>query len=120
MPHLEKLIIQRCNSLKGVPEGIERLTDLKVLEFFDMPDEFIVPLSPEKLGEDYWKIAQIPEVNHTYWRNGCWEVYPLDEKHGTKKSEQHTATIVRTQEQRNWLGFISDNQVRKITKRSYE
>ncbi|KAL2514256.1 disease resistance protein RPM1-like [Forsythia ovata] len=104
MPHLEKLIIQRCNSLKGVPEGIERLADLKVLEFFDMPDEFIVPLSREKLGDEYWKIAHIPEVNHTYWRNGCWEVYPLDKKRGTKKSEQHTAAIVRTdQEQRNWL-----------------
>ncbi|KAL2491535.1 Disease resistance protein RPM1 [Abeliophyllum distichum] len=103
MPHLEKLIIQRCNSLKGVPEGIKRLADLKVLEFFDMPDQFIVPLSPEKLGEDYWKIAHIPEVYHTYWRNGCWEVHPLDEKQGTEESEQHTATIVRTQEQRNWL-----------------
>ncbi|KAL2514250.1 hypothetical protein Fot_28221 [Forsythia ovata] len=34
MPHLEKLIIQRCNSLEGVPEGIEHLVDLKVLEFF--------------------------------------------------------------------------------------
>ncbi|KAL2514273.1 disease resistance protein RPM1-like [Forsythia ovata] len=103
MPHLEKLIIQRCNSLKGVPEGIERLVDLKVLEYFDMPDEFIVPLYPEKLGEDYLKIAHIPEVYHTYWRNGCWEVYPLDEKHGTEKFEHHTATIVMTQEQRNWL-----------------
>ncbi|KAL2514228.1 disease resistance protein RPM1-like [Forsythia ovata] len=104
MPHLEKLIIQRCKSLEGVPEGIERLADLKVLEFFDMPDEFIVPLSQEKHGEEYWKIEHIPEVNHTYWRNGCWEVYPLDKKHGTKKSEQHTAAIVRTdQEQRNWL-----------------
>ncbi|CAI9764681.1 unnamed protein product [Fraxinus pennsylvanica] len=98
MPHLEKLIIQRCNSLEGVPEGIEHLSELKVLEFFDMPDEFIVPIS-----SDYRKIAHIPEVHHTYWRNGCWEVYPLDEKQEIGKSEQPRAAIVRTQEQRNWL-----------------
>ncbi|CAA2953408.1 disease resistance RPM1-like [Olea europaea subsp. europaea] len=103
MPHLKKLIIQRCNLLEGVPEGIEHLSELKVLEFFDMPDEFVVPISPEKLGEDYWKIAHIPEVHHTYWRNGCWEVYPLDEKHATGNSEQPGAAIVRTQEQRNWM-----------------
>ncbi|CAI9764677.1 unnamed protein product [Fraxinus pennsylvanica] len=103
MPHLEKLIIQRCNSLEGVPVGIENLSELKVLEFFDMPDEFIGLISPAKHGEDYWKIAHIPEVHHTYWRNGCWEVYPLEEEQAIEKSEQPRAAIVRTQEQRNWL-----------------
>ncbi|KAL2491512.1 Disease resistance protein RPM1 [Abeliophyllum distichum] len=101
MPHLEKLIVQRCNLLEGVPEGIECLTNMKVLEFFDMPEEFIVPLSLGKLGMQYWKIAQIPEVYHTYWRNGFWEVHPLDKKQTIEKSGQ--TAIVRTQEQRNWL-----------------
>ncbi|KAL2514238.1 Disease resistance protein RPM1 [Forsythia ovata] len=101
MPHLEKLLVQRCNSLEVVPEGIECLTHMKVLEFFDMPDEFIVPLSLGNLGKEYWKISHIPEVYHTYWRNGCWEVHPLDKKQTIEKSGQ--TAIVRTQEQRNWL-----------------
>ncbi|CAI9764676.1 unnamed protein product [Fraxinus pennsylvanica] len=103
MPCLEKLIIQRCNSLKGVPDGIERLSNMKVLEFFDMPDEFVAPLSLEKHGGEYWKIAHIPQVYHTYWRNGCWEVYPLDGKQTNEQSGQPKNAIVRTQEQRNWL-----------------
>ncbi|KAI3444970.1 hypothetical protein Pfo_001635 [Paulownia fortunei] len=103
-PLLEKLIIQRCNLLESVPVGIERLTNLKVLEFFDMPHEFILPLSPEKSGDEYWKVAHIPEVYHTYWRNGCWEVYPLVEVvQANDKSGKPGAAIVKTQEQRNWL-----------------
>ncbi|KAL2514239.1 putative disease resistance protein [Forsythia ovata] len=101
MPHLEKLIVQRCNFLEVVPEGIECLANMKVLEFFDMPIEFILPLSLGNLGTEYWKIAHIPEVYHTYWRNDCWEVHPLDKKETTEKSGQ--TAIVRTQEQRNWL-----------------
>ncbi|CAA2984483.1 Hypothetical predicted protein [Olea europaea subsp. europaea] len=33
MLHLEKLIVQQCDSLEGVPVGIERLVDIEVLEF---------------------------------------------------------------------------------------
>lgn len=102
-PLLEKLIIQRCNLLESVPMGIERLSNLKVLEFFDMPDEFIFQLSPGKSGDEYWKVAHIPQVYHTYWRNGCWEVYPLEEAHANEKSGKPGAAIVKTQEQRNWL-----------------
>ncbi|KAG8391260.1 hypothetical protein BUALT_Bualt01G0169600 [Buddleja alternifolia] len=98
-PLLEKLIIQRCNLLKSVPLGIERLINMKVLEFFDMPNEFILPLS----GNEYWKIAHILEVHHTYLRNGCWEVYPLDGTLAREKSGKLGTPIVKTQEQRNWL-----------------
>ncbi|KAG8391292.1 hypothetical protein BUALT_Bualt01G0172800 [Buddleja alternifolia] len=98
-PLLEKLIIQQCNLLESIPVGIERITNLKVVEFFDMPDEFISPLR----GDEYLKVAHIPEVNHTYWRNGCWEVYPLEETVANEKSGKIRAPIVTTREQRNWL-----------------
>ncbi|PRQ19031.1 putative leucine-rich repeat domain, L domain-containing protein [Rosa chinensis] len=75
MPCLEKLIIQRCKLLK-VPSGIEHLTNLKLLEFFDMPDELIMPLHPDG-GEDHWKVAHVPAVYYSYWRGGGWDVYSL-------------------------------------------
>ncbi|KAH6772949.1 hypothetical protein C2S52_004207 [Perilla frutescens var. hirtella] len=102
-PLLRKFIIQRCAMLESVPVGVERLNNLKILEFFDMPDEFILSLSPEKFGDEYWKVAHIPQVYHTYWRNGCWEVYQLDEANARDESGRGGAAIVKTQQQRNWL-----------------
>lgn len=78
MPLLEKLILQRCKSLQRLPSGIEHLSKLKLLEFFDMPDELIMSISPEIEGGDYWKVAHVPEINSTYWRDGAWDVYSLD------------------------------------------
>ncbi|CAL1366198.1 unnamed protein product [Linum trigynum] len=46
MPRLEKLVVQSCKSLQRVPQGIRHLTELKVLEFFDMPREFVMMLHP--------------------------------------------------------------------------
>ncbi|KAE8693194.1 putative Nbs-lrr resistance protein [Hibiscus syriacus] len=66
IPCLEKLSIQRCKLLERVPLGIEHLTNLKVLKFFDMPEELIMARGPD---------ANVPEVCYTYWRNGEWEVY---------------------------------------------
>ncbi|KAH0730951.1 hypothetical protein KY285_001865 [Solanum tuberosum] len=66
VPHLEKLVIQRSALLETVTTGIECLLNLKVLEFFDMPDEFIMTLRPDKLGADAWKVSHIPEVFYTY------------------------------------------------------
>ncbi|KAK9928147.1 hypothetical protein M0R45_025294 [Rubus argutus] len=76
MPCLEKLIIQRCKLLKRVPSGIEHLTNLKLLEFFDMPDELIMPLHTDG-GEDHWKVAHVPAVYYSYWKGGGWDVYSL-------------------------------------------
>ncbi|KAK8691080.1 hypothetical protein V6N13_074601 [Hibiscus sabdariffa] len=78
MPGLEKLSIQRCKSMEKVPLGIEHLTKLNVLEFFDMPHELIRSLRQDEQGEDYWRVAHIPEVYSTYWRDGAWEVYSLE------------------------------------------
>ncbi|KAG5228663.1 disease resistance protein [Salix suchowensis] len=78
LPRVEKLSIQRCKLLQKAPLGIEHLTKLKVLEFFDMPRELIQTLLSDDQGGDYWRVAHIPEVYSTYWRDGGWEVYSLD------------------------------------------
>ncbi|KDP33397.1 hypothetical protein JCGZ_12853 [Jatropha curcas] len=76
MPRLEKLIIQRCNSLRKVPSGIEYLTKLKVLEFFEMPEELIGTLRPNEQGEDYFRVAHIPQVYSTYWsERRVWDIH---------------------------------------------
>ncbi|XP_031252346.1 disease resistance protein RPM1-like [Pistacia vera] len=78
MPCIEKLSIQRCKSLEKVPLGIEHLSELRVLEFFDMPHKLLKTICPDEEGEDYWRVARIPEVYSTYWRGGGWEVYSLE------------------------------------------
>ncbi|KAB1213707.1 Disease resistance protein RPM1 [Morella rubra] len=78
MPCVEKLIIQRSESLKKLPVGIEHLTKLKMLEFVDMPEELIETLRSDEKGSDYLKVAHIPEVYFTYWREGVWEVNSLE------------------------------------------
>ncbi|KAI9072263.1 hypothetical protein K1719_045767 [Acacia pycnantha] len=102
MPCLEKLIFQRCGLLKNVPSGIQHLTKLKVLEFFDMPDELIMTLYPDGRGEDYWKVAHIPEVYFTYWRDGAWDVYALE---SFKESSARSGIVMRSHEHRNLWKF---------------
>ncbi|KAL3738635.1 hypothetical protein ACJRO7_020073 [Eucalyptus globulus] len=78
MPCLEKLIIQRCKLLEKLPSGIEYLTKLKLLEFFDMPDQLVKKFMRHEHDEDYQKVAHIPEVYCGYWRDGGWDVQPID------------------------------------------
>ncbi|OWM64994.1 disease resistance protein RPM1-like [Punica granatum] len=77
MPCLEKLIIQRCKLLEKIPSGIEYLMNLKVLEFFDMPDE-LVKVMRDKHNKDYKKVAHIPQVFYGYWRDGGWDVQSVE------------------------------------------
>ncbi|PHT60182.1 hypothetical protein CQW23_02545 [Capsicum baccatum] len=103
VPHLEKMVIQRCAFLESVPNGIECLLNLKVLEFFDMPDEFITTLHPDKQGADSWKVSHIHEVCYTYWRDGCWMVHSLKEKDNNQMSGHSGAVVTRTYGRRNSL-----------------
>jgi len=92
MPFLEKLILQRCKSLHRLPSGIEHLSKLKLVEFFDMPYELILSIRPEFEGGDYLKVAHVPEINSTYWRDGAWDVYSLDrssEGEGSAPTRSH-------------------------------
>ncbi|GLT68445.1 hypothetical protein SLA2020_419200 [Shorea laevis] len=102
MPCVEKLIIQRCNLLKKVPLGIEHLTKLKVLEFFDMPEELIKTLRLDEKGCDYWKVAHIPEVYSTYWREG-WEVNSLESLSEGENSPRRSTIILKSHDlQTRW------------------
>nr|TKS01274.1 uncharacterized protein D5086_0000177570 [Populus alba] len=77
MPCLEKLIVQSCKEMKRVPSGIEHLTTLKVLEFFNMPKELIMTLQPCEENGDYLKVAHVPDVYSTYWNNGILDNFTL-------------------------------------------
>nr|GMD59519.1 disease resistance protein RPM1-like [Ipomoea batatas] len=103
MPHLEKLVIQRCNLLASVPAGIECLFNLRYLEFFDMTDGFISTFLPDKRGEDYCKVSHISEVYYTYWKDGCWEVNSLEEKHGSNASRGPGTAAAKITGRRNSL-----------------
>lgn len=98
MPNLKRLIIQRCGSLKQVPSGIEHLTKLKAIDFFDMPDELIMALRPIG-GEDYWRVEHVPVVYSTYWRSGGWDVYTL-ETFGERDSSSSLNSAMRSHDLR--------------------
>ncbi|GLT80612.1 hypothetical protein SLA2020_520430 [Shorea laevis] len=70
MPCIERISIVQCKSLEKVPLGVEHLSMLKLLEFFDMPEELTKTPHPGVQGGDYWKVAGIPEVYYTHCRNG--------------------------------------------------
>ncbi|KAJ9166895.1 hypothetical protein P3X46_021584 [Hevea brasiliensis] len=96
MPCLEKLIVQSCKSLLRVPLGIEHLTDLKVLEFFNMPLELIMALHPNG-GEDgdYWKVERVPEVYFTYWYDGKWDIISLESFKESRNSAQSGSSVIQ-------------------------
>ncbi|KAK2662630.1 hypothetical protein Ddye_001204 [Dipteronia dyeriana] len=100
---VEKLSIQRCKFLEKVPLGIEHLSKLKLLEFFDMPHEFLKTLRPDEQGEDYWRVKHIPEVYSTYWRDWGWEVYSLESFSEGESSPRPNNTVISNQElQTRW------------------
>lgn len=94
MPNLKRLIIQRCGLLKKVPSGIEHLSKLKAIDFFDMPDELINCLSPTG-GDDRWRVEHVPAVYSTYWKSGTntWEVYSLDTFEERESSSSSNAVM---------------------------
>jgi disease resistance protein RPM1 len=96
MQGLKKLIIQRCGSFKHVPLGLEHLTKLKTIEFFDMPDELVISLLPNG-GKDYWRVQNVPTVYSTYWREGGWDVYSL-ETFGERETDVNHSSAKRTLE----------------------
>ncbi|XP_050375616.1 disease resistance protein RPM1-like [Argentina anserina] len=100
MPCLERLTIQRCELLKRVPSGVQNLTKLKSLQFFNMPYELISKLRPDGEGEDYGKVAHIPEVYSAYWRDGGWDVYPIESFKEIENSPSAASTVRRSHELR--------------------
>uniref|UniRef100_A0A2K3N6H4 Disease resistance protein rpm1-like n=1 Tax=Trifolium pratense TaxID=57577 RepID=A0A2K3N6H4_TRIPR len=96
MQGLKKLIIQRCGSFKNVPLGIEHLTKLKSIEFFDMPDELLMKLRPN-VGRDFWRVQHVPTVYTSYRRDGGWDVYSL-ETFGERETDSNHSSAKRSLE----------------------
>jgi len=65
LPLLEKLLIGDCPQLKEVPSGIHHLKSLKILQFSEMPTEFVLSLQPDE-GPDFGKVKHIPSVIFWY------------------------------------------------------
>ncbi|XP_052311532.1 disease resistance protein RPM1-like isoform X2 [Populus trichocarpa] len=99
MPSLEKMIVQSCKSLRRVPSGIEHLSTLKVLEFFNMPKELVMTLHPNGEDGDYLKVAHVPDVYSTYWNNGNWDIFSLL---SAKLEDKHSAQLSPTLYKRNY------------------
>ncbi|XP_065848270.1 disease resistance protein RPM1-like [Euphorbia lathyris] len=97
MPDLEKLIVQSCKSLQRLPLGIEHLSKLKEVEFFNMPLKFIMTLHPNGEEQDYLKVERVPDVYFTYWNNGKWDMYSLSEifKEGSNSATSGASKIER-------------------------
>ena len=72
LPLLEKLVIGECPQLKEVPSGIHHLKSLQILEFEEMPTEFVLSLQPDE-GPDFGKVKHIPSV--TFWYRTYGEYY---------------------------------------------
>ena len=71
LPLLEKLVIGECPQLKEVPSGIHHLKSLQILEFFEMPTEFVLSLQPDE-GPDFGKVKHIPSVTFWYRIHGIY------------------------------------------------
>ncbi|KAL9658888.1 hypothetical protein QQ045_021132 [Rhodiola kirilowii] len=83
MPNLERFTIERCERMKAVPEGIEYLTNLKVLNFVNMPRELFMTMHPQRAeAADYRKIRHIPVVNFSY---------DVDDHHWTETLSANTS-----------------------------
>lgn len=96
MSNLEKLMIQRCKQLKSMPSGIEHLTKLKVLEFFDMPEELTEKLKLEEKDGDYQKVARAAELRYGYWRDGAWDVTSVERSGKEQSSRPQDTTMKRS------------------------
>jgi hypothetical protein len=64
LPKLQMLEISHCLSLASLPEGIGRLTSLQRLKIEDCP--ILLQRCKRGTGEDWAKIAHIPELDLQY------------------------------------------------------
>ncbi|XP_027152159.1 disease resistance protein RPM1-like [Coffea eugenioides] len=74
MPSLRNLQLVGCKLMQELPSGIQNLTGLRYLGFFDMSDELMHKVQNlDKQSVDYQTISHIPNVCTGYWINGQWE-----------------------------------------------
>ncbi|CAM9002459.1 unnamed protein product [Rhodiola kirilowii] len=78
MPYLENFLIRGCPLLKILPQGIDYLKKLKVLDFVEMPEDIISTLQPPpNEGTNYTSIKHIPQVRFSSQINKVWRTIKL-------------------------------------------
>ncbi|CDP22037.1 unnamed protein product, partial [Coffea canephora] len=71
---LQQFLIVGCKLMEGLPLGLQNLTELKFLGFYDMSDELIYKVQNlDKQSEDYQTISHVPQICTGHWINGEWK-----------------------------------------------
>ncbi|OMO59366.1 Disease resistance protein [Corchorus capsularis] len=91
---LEEFTISRCPMLEKVPEGIEHLRELKLLQLFNMPEDLTKTINRTNNGEDYDKVAHIPQVYATNWKNSHWERSVLSRGNMSNRNDEKGKSVV--------------------------
>ncbi|XP_027152167.1 disease resistance protein RPM1-like [Coffea eugenioides] len=74
MPSLRSLLLGACKLMQELPSGIQNLTRLESLGFYEMSDELEHKVQNlDKRSEDYQTISHIPQVFTGHWIDGRWE-----------------------------------------------
>ncbi|KAI3465707.1 hypothetical protein Pfo_022370 [Paulownia fortunei] len=74
MPFLEEWIMKDCKLLTELPEGIEHLTNLQVVELGNMANEFMDKVADQKRKEgDNWRLARVPNFSFFDVIDGIWD-----------------------------------------------
>ncbi|CDP19368.1 unnamed protein product [Coffea canephora] len=74
MPSLRDVHLVGCKLMQELPSGIQNLTGLQFLGFFDMSDELMQKVQNlDQQSEDYQTISHIPQVFTGHWIDGHWE-----------------------------------------------
>ncbi|XP_027150743.1 disease resistance protein RPM1-like [Coffea eugenioides] len=74
MATLRNLQLMGCKQMQELPSGIQNLTGLQFLGFFDMSDELMQKVQNlDQQSEDYQTISHIPQVFTGHWIDGHWE-----------------------------------------------
>ncbi|XP_027152173.1 disease resistance protein RPM1-like [Coffea eugenioides] len=74
MPSLRNMQLIGCKLMQELPSGIQNLTRLEFLGFYEMSDELVHKVQNlDKQSEDYQTISHIPQVRIGHWIDGRWE-----------------------------------------------
>ncbi|CDP20142.1 unnamed protein product, partial [Coffea canephora] len=74
MPSLRNLQLIGCKLMQELPSGIQNLTRLEFLGFYEMSDELMHKIQNlDKRSEDYQTISHIPQVSIGHWIDGRWK-----------------------------------------------
>lgn len=74
LPVLEQLFFGPSSLLTEASFNVQHLEHLNILEFSDMPREFVLSMQPG--GQNYWKVQHVPSVR--FWGE-LYDIYKLGE-----------------------------------------